>query len=584
MRFIIVTISLLLTFAFKNMAELFTDSVVHELSIEFYDLDASNYHDTLFSAWQQNSWYDSSIYLPAQIIFDGDTLDSVGIRYKGEYSMNGTKKPFKLKFDEYRAQKLDGVKKLNLQGAMEDTSQIHDKLCYDLFNWIGVPAPRASFTKVNVEGTYYGLMTAVEQIDKQFRKYNYEKTEGRVFKGFYGTFGESYEKDDIATFFEPKNHKKAPDFSTLLEIYDVVDTTQDSLLGAELRNRFEMNTFIKHMAVDKATTSYDNFFCGAGANIYYFWDSVTSKFNTIPWDYNLSLILTATSPTFMDGVSTITPDTLAGNGWGNRFHHKKIIREGIFADSANKAGYFREIGHIANYYYEENRINTKLDSLHALIKDAVYLDSTVENSRFDAAFDTLRAYFSWQRNSILTQLTQQGATPNNYIEVVSLSPDVTTLEIGLGDANKVIIPISVSPTNATYQNLNWASADRDIAKVSAFGEVEGKSVGTTTITVSSPNGGTPKQITVTVVDKAVNALKGSSLASNTINLITSNNNIEIKSATPLKEVSLLSLTGRILFSSKNTTIIPTKNLAKGIYCIQVQDYNNAVKTFYHRNK
>ncbi|MEC9307849.1 MAG: hypothetical protein VX957_05690, partial [Candidatus Neomarinimicrobiota bacterium] len=62
--------------AFATAQELFDPYQVHTLDIEFYNPD---YDESLQDRWE----VDNKTYELATIVFNGDTLDSVGVRYKG---------------------------------------------------------------------------------------------------------------------------------------------------------------------------------------------------------------------------------------------------------------------------------------------------------------------------------------------------------------------------------------------------------------------------------------------------------------------------------------------------------------------
>ena len=58
----------------------------------------------------------------------------------------------------------------------------------------------------------------------------------------------------------------------------------------------------------------------------------------------------------------------------------------------------------------------------------------------------------------------------------------------------------LSPTNATYTSVTWASADTNVASVSASGLATANSAGTTTITATALDGGFTAGCAVTVTN------------------------------------------------------------------------------------
>ncbi|MDR2912994.1 MAG: Ig-like domain-containing protein [Alistipes sp.] len=80
---------------------------------------------------------------------------------------------------------------------------------------------------------------------------------------------------------------------------------------------------------------------------------------------------------------------------------------------------------------------------------------------------------------------------------VTVAPTTMTLEIGA----KQTIVATVAPSNATNQAVSWKSTDDKIATVAANGEVTAVAEGTTTITVTTTDGGKTATTTVTVNPK-----------------------------------------------------------------------------------
>jgi len=88
------------------------------------------------------------------------SFDSVGVRLKGNSSYNhpGNKKSFKIDFNEFvSGQNYDGLKKLNFSNGFKDPSCMREKIFFDVCRDAGVPAPRANFANVTMNGTTWGF-------------------------------------------------------------------------------------------------------------------------------------------------------------------------------------------------------------------------------------------------------------------------------------------------------------------------------------------------------------------------------------------------------------------------------------------
>ncbi|MFT7249333.1 MAG: spore coat protein CotH [Arcticibacterium sp.] len=130
------------------------------------------------------------------LIFEGDTLSPVGIRYKGSigawvgclsgdhvFEPSGFKTCTKLsmKVNLNSDQKFFNLKKLQFHSQNQDPSQMREKLCYWLFREMGIPALRSVHAKLVIYNKYRGLFALTEQVDKRFTKENFHEDKDITF-------------------------------------------------------------------------------------------------------------------------------------------------------------------------------------------------------------------------------------------------------------------------------------------------------------------------------------------------------------------------------------------------------------------
>ena len=110
-------------------------------------------------------------------------IHNVGIRMKGSASRRYQKFSIKVKFDAFvKSQDFRGLKRLTLNAMMQDPSQVHEVTAYRLFRAAGIPAPRAGYAKVKIDGHYIGLYLNLESIDSKMLKRWFPDTE-HVYSG-----------------------------------------------------------------------------------------------------------------------------------------------------------------------------------------------------------------------------------------------------------------------------------------------------------------------------------------------------------------------------------------------------------------
>ena len=127
-HFIFFLLAVLVQLSVFAQSSFYAVDSLREIRIYFYD---SNWDHQLDSLYVQG---DNERIL-ADLIIDGSTYDSVGVRYKGfsSVSVNRVKNPFNIKLD-YMIDEQDhnGVDKLKLSNVYQDPSFIREVLTYEI--------------------------------------------------------------------------------------------------------------------------------------------------------------------------------------------------------------------------------------------------------------------------------------------------------------------------------------------------------------------------------------------------------------------------------------------------------------------
>ncbi|MES2397818.1 MAG: CotH kinase family protein, partial [Bacteroidota bacterium] len=187
-----VTLCILLFISFCSSSQpgdmVFNDTILHNLTIE---TDLPDWFETLEQEFQlsiADPVLYPEIYHKCTVTWDGIVRNNCGFREKGNASnlliQFGKKKPFKISFDEYEDQELDGLKKMNLNNFTNDPSLVHDAIAFKLFRDAGLTASRTSYTKLWINGEYIGLYVIIENVDKTFLKSHFggSGNDGNLYK------------------------------------------------------------------------------------------------------------------------------------------------------------------------------------------------------------------------------------------------------------------------------------------------------------------------------------------------------------------------------------------------------------------
>lgn len=482
---------------------LFQDTTVHRIDIDFVDLN-STWRDTLEASHLQKLWYNTTRYFPATITLNQSTIvDSVGVRYKGDYSFSSPRKPFKLDFNEFiKGQRLDGLKKLNIQGAAGDESLLHDKMVYDGLKFVGAAAPRTGFAEIYVNGQREGIFTLVEQVDSKFLKHNFGHKEGTLYKAFYTDFELDHYKrweGGNSSGWDLKTNEAFPSWGPIDSIRAAVANLSDAQLSQFIRDHFDTEQLERHLAMELVTVSYDNWFSGGGANMYLWYDSLNQTYQTIPWDYNLSLNKIGDND-FMVQINSIAPDSI--HNWDstsydyNRLGSKRFTKTGLFKSQETSNNIFQEICNIRDLYLDSNYIHQKIENFHQLLYPYASQDPYTNASEFEEGIDSLKSFFDWRRVDLDQRLLDVGYNCQASVALTDFNFSKSDIQVGIFDQAQADI-ISI-PSDASYSTYVFEIEDNTVASISKSGTITPQGIGTTVVKAYSPELNITKTATLEV--------------------------------------------------------------------------------------
>lgn len=114
----------------------------------------------------------------------------------------------------------------------------------------------------------------------------------------------------------------------------------------------------------------------------------------------------------------------------------------------------------------------------------------------------------WKALAVLTAIALFGSAftacksdddGDDDVSVTGVSLDKTVAELKVGDT--LTLKATIEPANATNQNVNWSSRDKNVATVDENGTVTAKAAGSAVITVKTADGGKEASCTITVTEK-----------------------------------------------------------------------------------
>ncbi|MBT3223560.1 MAG: hypothetical protein HN348_31195, partial [Proteobacteria bacterium] len=240
-------------------------------------------------------------YVPVDVSFEGMTWHHVGMRFKGDSTLQDSwaagseKLPFKLDFDEFEDQypELDdqrfwGFKQLSFGNNVMDPSYLRDRMTADLFRDESVPVAAYTWARVFINdgsgSKYLGLYTLAEVPWKPMMLRCFGSDDGNVYKLNFGE--EPWGTGGVAgpDSFKKKTNKDDGDYSDLQQVIDALhaDTSSADAWRAGLEAEFAVDDFVRWLAYNTVIDNWDVL----DNNAYFYGDPSDGRVHWIPWDFD----------------------------------------------------------------------------------------------------------------------------------------------------------------------------------------------------------------------------------------------------------------------------------------------------------
>ncbi|MFT3711319.1 MAG: CotH kinase family protein [Archangium sp.] len=225
-------------------ARVFDLDVLHEISITVAMADL----DTLDN--------DQNVRVACTVTVDGETVPDAGCRKKGQTSLRplSGKPGFTIKFNEFvPGQKIDGLKRLTLDNAVQDPSLLTGHVSYEVFRRAGLPAPRTAHATLRFNGEDKGLYVVEEPTNGDYLETAFGDGSGNLYEGPWD-FPKGSATADLKD--EVSEMRSRADLEALTRV--VMDSSPMQLESA-LTPLLDVDQFLTNYAVESVAALWDNY-------------------------------------------------------------------------------------------------------------------------------------------------------------------------------------------------------------------------------------------------------------------------------------------------------------------------------------
>lgn len=353
----------------------------------------------------------SPIWVPATITFDGVTWTNVGVRHKGQSSLEKAWRegaqnlPFKVDFDKFeddhpeiKNQRFFGFNELSLANNTNDPTAMRDTLVYDILARAGLPAMHTAAYEVILDhgdgATSLGLYTATEVVDDTGVAAFFSGEKGNIYEAT-GPSGVSLAEgtfDQIPVGFEKKNNEDSS-YADLERLYTVLHdarrTTEPQAWRTELESVFNVDGFLEWLGIATAVAHLDTYGV-AGHNFYIYNDPATGKLNWISWDHN---------ETFQVAFAALLPfdRAIVGESW--------VLIRFLLDDPVYYARYVALLEENSRTVLEPDALTRQVRARAALL--APYATTQLSPAEYDAAVGDLVGFIESRGTELRAFLDQK---------------------------------------------------------------------------------------------------------------------------------------------------------------------------------
>ncbi len=256
------------TFSYDTKADLYDEKVLRTFYLQFPNED-----------WYEElaDFYRTDVEVPADLIVDGVKYSSVGVQFRGNtsYMMAAEKKSLNISIDYSDGkQRIYGYKTLNLLNCNNDPSMIREVL-YSKICRQYIPAPKANFVKLVINGENWGIYANVQQFNADFTQEWFGTRKGDRWKVPANMRGDGaliWNGDDPANYkgtYELKTKDNQEVWNGLINLCKVLYETPNEELEAALNPIFDIDGALWFIAIDNVFMDSDGYISrGSDYNLY----------------------------------------------------------------------------------------------------------------------------------------------------------------------------------------------------------------------------------------------------------------------------------------------------------------------------
>jgi uncharacterized protein (TIGR03437 family) len=392
----------------QTSADLFDDSVLHEIRITLKDSEWANlqahYLDNTYGQVDSLTWNG----------LKSASITNFQMRNRGHGSRSKVKPSLHIDFNRsVKDQLFLGLTSLDLKNNSQDPSLLHERMSMALFRRMGIVASREASVKLYVNDQYLGVYNLVEPPDQVMLKRVYGENNGYLYEYRPGDWAGpglgyhfEYLGDDLDKYapepFDPQTHTLAPDTVTLEGMIRTINQAPDSSFISSLSAYLDPKQWLRFIAVETFVADFDCVLGDVfGMNNFFLYRFENKKFSEfIAWDKD-NAFAWAERPIMQNSQQNVLMRRLMAIPEYRNAYIEAVVQCAIIA--GGQGGWLERE---ADRAYQQIREAALADTGKSYLDSGNLLPAS--NQQFEDGVTALKSFAATRTPFVLTQASDQG--------------------------------------------------------------------------------------------------------------------------------------------------------------------------------
>jgi len=313
-------------------------------------------------------------FLMGTVEINGQVFKGAGVQYRGTKSFRtgALRNPFNIQLNYTdRSQNIEGYSSIKLSSALRDPSMVREVLGYEIARTY-MPAPYANYTKLTINGEYYGLLVNIESVqDPAFRKRYFGHADNPFFKAneilknedatgcknnIYGSL-----QYDVSPKCYTNNFTKLSEHGTndLILLAKALHEDTD-----KIDERLNVDATLWMLAFNNVLVNLSSYSGHKSVN-YFLYQDDAGRFTPIIWDMNLAF---GSYKNIGKGSDLKTRQLYSLDPMLHENNPAKPLISSLLADGFRKKLYLSHLRTILYDYFTNEKYLERAEELQSMIK------------------------------------------------------------------------------------------------------------------------------------------------------------------------------------------------------------------------